>query len=148
MYFFERVRKGRRFLFVGETEWDAAKQRPRARQIELGPIDSPTGVDLSKTETVGRRRVGDVGALVWVAEQLGVARLIDSCCPSSGDGPSIGKKLALDRRIRGFLAPFAGPGVCKCLKPDLEETRTLRVVQGVPAPGLVSASRAVICEST
>lgn len=91
MYFAERTINGRRFRYVGETEWDAKKQRPRARQIVLGPVDAATSVDLSQTETVGRRRIGDAGALAWVAEQLDVVRLIDGCCPSSGDGPSIGQ---------------------------------------------------------
>lgn len=106
MYFFERDREGRRYRFVGETEWDAVRQRPRARQILLGPVDAPTNVDLAKTETVGRRQIGDVGALVWVAEQLEVVKLIDACCPSTGDGPSVGE-MAMAVALQRVCAPGA-----------------------------------------
>ena len=88
MYFLERVREGRRYRYVGETEWDATRQRPRARQIMLGPVDAPAGVDLSKTETVGHKRIGDVGALAWVAEQLDVVRLIEGETVANAVQPS------------------------------------------------------------
>jgi transposase len=117
MYFAERVIKGRRFRYVGETEWDAKKQRPRARQILLGPVEAPTMVDLSRTETVGRRRIGDAGALVWVAEQLDVVRLIDSFCPASGDGPSVG-----EMAVAVALQRVCEPGAKRDLAKFLDET--------------------------
>jgi hypothetical protein len=117
MYFFERVREGRRYRYVGETEWDAARQRPRARQILLCPVDAPKRVDLSKTETVGRKRIGDVGALAWVAEQLDVVRLIDSICPASGAGPSVG-----EMAVAVALQRVCAPGAKRDLGAFLDET--------------------------
>jgi len=46
-------------------------------------------VNLSETRTVGRRRVGDVGALVWVAEQLDVVGVINRACGWSGGPRSV-----------------------------------------------------------
>jgi hypothetical protein len=42
---------------------------------------------------VGTRRIGDVGALVWVAEQLDLIKLIDQSCGVTGpaSGPTIGE---------------------------------------------------------
>src|ERR1700738_4887438 len=53
-----------------QSLWEPARQRPFARQAVLGPADPPPVADLGSTRTIGTRRVGDVGALVWVAEQL------------------------------------------------------------------------------
>ena len=117
MYFAERDIKGRRFRYVGETHWDAKKQRPRARQIVLVPVEAATRVDLSRTETVGRRRIGDVGALAWVAEQLDVVGLIDACCPSAGDGPSIGQMA-----VAVALQRVCEPGAKRDLAGFLDET--------------------------
>jgi len=36
----------------------------------LGSADAAPVADLGSTRTIGTRRVGDVGALIWVAEQL------------------------------------------------------------------------------
>ena len=43
--------------------------------------------------TVGTRAVGDVGALVWIAEQLDVVAQIDRACGNVGakNGPSVGE---------------------------------------------------------
>jgi hypothetical protein len=46
-------------------------------------------VKLSETRTVGRQRVGDVGALVWVAEQLDVVGVINRACGWSGGPRSV-----------------------------------------------------------
>jgi transposase len=46
-------------------------------------------VELSDARTVGRRRVGDVGALVWVVEQLDVVGIINRACGSSGGPKSV-----------------------------------------------------------
>jgi len=45
--------------------------------------------------TVGEKRVGDAGALLWVAEQLDVVGLINRACGGVGaqGGPSIGEML-------------------------------------------------------
>jgi hypothetical protein len=65
---------------------------------------------------VGTRAVGDVGALVWVAEQLDIIRIIDQACGGIGakGGPSVGELTAAvaiqracqpgpKRDIQGFL---------------------------------------------
>ena len=158
MYFFERVREGRRYRYVGETEWDAARQRPRARQILLCPVDAPERVDLAKTETVGRKRIGDVGALTWVAEQLEVVRLIDAICPAIGDGPSVGEMV-----VAVALQRVCAPGAKRDLAGFLDETlprsscmpadrftgqQFYRLAQGITAQALEQAqigiARAVV----
>ena len=59
----------------------------------LGPAEPPPGADLSATKTVGTKAVGDVGALVWVAEQLKLVEQINRACRSTGakNGPSVGE---------------------------------------------------------
>jgi len=46
-------------------------------------------VELRDTRTVGRRRVGDVGALVWAAEQLDMVGVINRACGWSGGPKSV-----------------------------------------------------------
>lgn len=93
MNIFERQVGGRRYRIASQSLWDAARQRPFARQAVLGPADAPPMADLGSTRTIGTRRVGDVGALVWVAEQLDVIKLIDQACgvKRSTDGPTMGE---------------------------------------------------------
>ena len=117
MHFFERDRGPRSFRFVAQTRWDAVRQRPKSLQIQLGPVEAPAGVDLAKTETVGKKRIGDVGALVWIAEQLDVVNLIDSCCPFKGDGPSVG-----EMAVAVALQRVCSPGAKRELADFLEET--------------------------
>src|SRR6202011_4510342 len=96
MNVFERQVGGRQYRVASQSLWDPARQRPFARQAVLGPADPPPVADLASTRTVGTRRVGDVGALVWIAEQLDLIKLIDQACgltgptegPTSGDGVS------------------------------------------------------------
>jgi len=61
--------------------------------VVLGPAAPPPVVDLGATRTVGTRGVGDVGALIWVAEQLDLIAHIDRACGNLGarDGPSVGE---------------------------------------------------------
>ena len=70
MNMFEREVNGRRYRIASQSLWDPVRQRPFARQAVLGPADPPPVADLASTRTIGARRVGDVGALVWVAERL------------------------------------------------------------------------------
>src|SRR6266852_4609946 len=93
MNIFERVVGGRRYRIASQSVWDPARQRPFARQAVLGPADPPPVADLGSVRTIGTRRVGDVGALVWVAEQLDLIKLIDRACGQEGpeDGPTIGE---------------------------------------------------------
>src|ERR1039457_4492519 len=80
MNIFERCVGGRRYHIASQSLWDSARQRPFARQAVLGPADAPPVADLALTRTIGTRRVGDAGALVWVAEQLDLVKLVDQAC--------------------------------------------------------------------
>ena len=93
MNMFEREVGGRRYRIASQSLWDPARQRPFARQAVLGPADAPPVADLGLTHTIGTRRVGDVGALVWVAEQLDLIQLIDQACglPGRAGGPTLGE---------------------------------------------------------
>jgi len=93
MNIFERQVGGRRYRIASQSLWDPTRQRPFARQAVLGPADAAPVADLGSTRTIGTRRVGNVGALVWVAEQLDLIKLIDQACGLKGptDGPTIGE---------------------------------------------------------
>jgi len=93
---------------ASQSLWDSAKQRSFARQALLGPADPPPRADLASTRTVGTRRVGDVGALVWIAEQLDLIKLIDQACGLTGpaDGPTIGE-MVLAVAVQRACAPAA-----------------------------------------
>lgn len=108
MNVFERQVGGRRYRVASQSLWDPARQRPFARQAVLGPADPPPVADLASTRTVGTRRVGDVGALVWVAEQLDLIKLIDQACGLTGptEGPTIGE-MVLAVAVQRACAPAA-----------------------------------------
>lgn len=93
MHFFERTVTGRRYRIAAQSVWDPATGRSVGRQVVLGPADAPKVAELSETRTVGTRAVGDVGALVWVAEQLDLVGLIDRACGVGGErgGPTLGE---------------------------------------------------------
>src|SRR5438876_9904443 len=92
MNVFERQVGGRRYRVASQSLWDSARQRPFARQAVLGPADPPPVADLASTRTVGTRRVGDVGAMAGVAEQLDFIKRIDEASGVTGptDGPTLG----------------------------------------------------------
>jgi hypothetical protein len=108
MNFFERTIGGRRYRIASQSEWDPARQRPFARQAVLGPADPPPVVDLGLVHTIGTRRIGDVGALVWVAEQLDLVKLIDRACALSAptEGPTVGE-MVLAVAVQRACAPSA-----------------------------------------
>ncbi|MGH9339387.1 MAG: IS1634 family transposase [Acidobacteriota bacterium] len=115
MNIFEREVGGRRYRIASQSLWDPGRQRPFGRQAVLGPADTPPVVDLQRTRTVGTRRVGEVGALVWVAEQLDLVRLIDQACGIAGaaHGPTVGEMVlavavqrACDPSAKRHLATF------------------------------------------
>jgi transposase len=64
--------------------------------------------DLALTRTVRTRRVGDAGALLWVAEQLDLIKLIDQACGGTVPpaGPTIGE-MVLAVAIQRACAPAA-----------------------------------------
>jgi len=108
MNIFEREVAGRRYRIASQSVWDPERQRPFARQAVLGPADPPPVADLGLVRTIGTRRLGDVGALVWVADQLDLIRLIDQGCglrrPS--EGPTIGE-MVLAVAVQRACAPAA-----------------------------------------
>src|SRR5450432_3747044 len=108
MNVFERQVGGRRYRVASQSLWDPSKQRSFARQAVLGPADPPPVADLASTRTVGMRRVGDVGALVWVAEQLDLIKLIDQACGLTGpaNGPTVGE-MVLAVAVQRACAPAA-----------------------------------------
>ncbi len=108
MNIFERQVGGRRYRIASQSVWDSAHQRSFGRQAVLGPADPPPVADLGLTRTVGTRRIGDVGALVWVAEQLDLITLIDQACgvPAPANGPAIGE-MVLAVAVQRGCAPAA-----------------------------------------
>ena len=108
MNIFDRTVGGRRYRIASQSVWDPVRQRPFARQAVLGPADPPPAADLALVRTIGTQRVGDVGALVWVAEQLDLIGVIDRACAQEGpaDGPSIGE-MVVAVAIQRACAPGA-----------------------------------------
>lgn len=106
MHFFEREVNGRRYRIAAQSVWNPARGRSVARQVVLGPAEPPPVADLGATRTVGARAIGDVGALVWVAEQLDLIAHIDRACGHLGakDGPSVGE-LAVAVAIQRSCSP-------------------------------------------
>ncbi len=108
MHVFEREVNGHRYRIAAQSVWDSTRGRSVARQVVLGPAAPPPVADLGATRTVGTRAVGDVGALVWVAEQLDLVGHIDRACGDLGakNGPSAGE-LAVAVAIQRACAPGA-----------------------------------------
>ena len=106
MHVFEREVNGRRYRIAAQSVWDSARGRSVARQVVLGPADSPSAADLGATRTVGTQAVGDVGALIWVAEQLDLIGHIDRACGDLGakNGPTVGE-LAVAVAIQRACSP-------------------------------------------
>ena len=126
MNIFERVVGGRRYRIASQSVWDAVRQRPLARQAVLGPADPPPVADLGSVRTIGTRRVGDVGALVWVAEQLDLVKLIDRACALSPpkDGPTIGE-MVLAVAVQRACAPSAKRHLVRFLESCLPRVSCL-----------------------
>lgn len=119
MYFSEKLVGSRRYRVAAQAVWDAEIGRAYSRQVVLGPADPPPTVDLADTRTVGRLRVGDVGALVWVAEQLDVVGEINRACGWSG-GP---KAVSLGEMILAVAVQRAcAPGAKRHLGAFLAES--------------------------
>lgn len=93
MHIFERTIDGRSYRIAAQSVWDPRAGRPISRQAVLGPADPPPVADLGAVRAVGTRAVGDVGALVWVAEQIDLVGCIDRACGDVGAkrGPSVGE---------------------------------------------------------
>src|SRR6266536_10380 len=108
MHVFEREVDGRRYRIAAQSVWDPVRGRSVARQTVLGPATAAPVADLGATRTVGTQAVGDVGALIWVAEQLDLIGHIDRACGNLGakGGPSVGE-LAVAVAIQRACSPAA-----------------------------------------
>jgi hypothetical protein len=126
MHVFEREVNGHRYRIAAQSVWDAARRRSVARQVVLGPAAPPPVADLGATRTVGTRAVGDVGALVWVAEQLDLVGHIDRACGALGakNGPSAGE-LAVAVAIQRACAPGAKRKLAEFLDGSLARVSCL-----------------------
>jgi len=125
---FERVVGGRRYRIASQSIWDPGRQRPFARQAVLGPADPPPVADLSCVRTVGRQRLGDAGALLWVAEQLDLVRLIDQACQlnAPAEGPTLGE-MVLAVAVQRACAPAAKRHLAEFLDTCLPRVSCLPV---------------------
>lgn len=135
MHIFEREVNGHRYRVAAQSIWDSNRGRSVARQVVLGPAGPAPVADLGATRKVGERAVGNVGALVWIAEQLDVVTLIDRVCAGLGpkDGPSVGE-LVLAVAIQRACSP--GP---KC---DLAEFLDASVARVSCLPGKAFSGQA------
>jgi len=108
MNIFERQVGGRRYRIASQSLWDPAKRRPFARQAVLGSADPAPVADLAATCAVGTRLVGDAGALIWVAEQLDLIKLMDRACglKATRVGPTVGE-MVLAVAVQRACAPAA-----------------------------------------
>ncbi|MBI4868031.1 MAG: transposase [Candidatus Wallbacteria bacterium] len=126
MHIFERKVNGHSYRIAAQSVWDSSRGRSVARQAVLGPAGPPPLADLGATRKVGERAVGDVGALVWVAEQLDVVTLIDRVCAGVGaeGGPSVGE-LVLAVAIQRACSPGPKRDLAEFLKSSVARVSCL-----------------------
>lgn len=93
----------------------AGKQLPVSRQVSLGPVNDDRPIIPSRCARVGERRLGDVGALIAVAEELGVLSAFDEHAPGDGLSPSLG-----DVALAVALQRVCEPGAKRALPAFLE----------------------------
>ena len=93
VHIFEREVGGRPYRIAAQSVWDSSRGRSVARQAVLGPAGAAPVVDLGAARMVGTRAVGDIGALLWIAEQLDLVGHIDRACGGIGarKGPTLGE---------------------------------------------------------
>ena len=91
MQVFEREVSGRRYRILATSVRVAGKKHPVSRQVSLGPVEDAAPFVPAQCREAGFRRVGDVGALIAVAEELEVLEAFDEVAPRTGDGPSLGE---------------------------------------------------------
>jgi transposase len=109
VFVFERKIGKYRYRIAAQSVRDPRTGKPVSRQVVLGPADPSPLVDLSRSHTVGHARIGDVGALVWVAEQLDLVGHINRACPAGAgarSGPSLGE-MALGVAVQRACVPGA-----------------------------------------
>jgi transposase len=127
MHIFERKIDGHRYRIAAQSVWDSARGRSVARQAVLGPADPPPKAELGETRVVGTRAVGNVGALLWVAEQLDLVGHIDRACAGHGakDGPSVGE-MVLSVALQRVCAPGPKRDVAQFLDDCVPRVSCLR----------------------
>lgn len=135
MHVFEREVNGHRYRIAAQSVWDSTRGRSVARQAVLGPAAPPPVADLGATRTVGAQAVGDVGALVWIAEQLDLIGHINRAGGALGtkSGPSVGE-LVVAVAIQRACVP--GP------KRDLGEFLDASVARVSCLPGAAFSGQA------
>jgi transposase len=108
VYFTEKAVGGRRYRIAAQAVWESSIGRAFSRQVVLGPADPPPRVDLAKVNVVGRQRIGDVGALAWVAEQLDVIGVLNRATGWTGGPQSVSfGEMVLAVAIQRACAPAA-----------------------------------------
>jgi hypothetical protein len=144
---------------AADSVWDPRTKHPVSRQVLLGPAGPAPVADLARTRTIGTRRVGDVGALGWVAEQLHVVRHLNEAF--AGDpvrsGPSAGELIlavAVQRACapgsKRALAAFLAESVARvsCLPAERFSGQAFyRVAAGLTAAQLEQAQIALAREA-
>ena len=127
MHVFERDVNGRRYRIAAQSVWDSARGRSVARQTVLGPATAAPVADLGATRTVGTQAVGDVGALIWVAEELDLIGHIDRACGDLGakGGPSVGE-LAVAVAIQRACSPGPKRDMAEFLNGSVPRLSCLR----------------------
>lgn len=91
MFHFEKEVDGRRYRMIAQSARVPGHKHPVSRQVCLGPVHDDEPFVPARSEVVGTRRVGDIGALLHVAEQLGVVEAFAEEAPRRGGGPSLGE---------------------------------------------------------
>ncbi|MFQ5830649.1 MAG: hypothetical protein ACE5JD_16070, partial [Candidatus Methylomirabilia bacterium] len=159
MFFFERLVDGRKYRVAADSVWDPRTKQPVSRQALLGPADPAPVADLARTRTIGTRRVGDVGALGWVAEQLNVVRHLNEAFAAGPvrSGPSAGELIlavAVQRACapgsKRALAAFLGESVPRvsCLPAERFSGQAFyRVAADLTAAQLEQAQIAIAREA-
>ena len=159
MFFFERLVDGRTYRVAADSVWDPRTKQPISRQVLLGPADPAPVADLARTRTIGTRRVGDVGALGWVGEQLNVVRHLNEAFAAGAvrAGPSAGELIlavAVQRACapgsKRALATFLAESVPRvsCLPAERFSGQAFyRVADGLTAAQLEQAQIAIAREA-
>ena len=159
MFFFERRVDGRTYRVAADSVWDPRTKQPVSRQVLLGPADPAPVADLARTRTIGTRRVGDVGALGWVGEQLNVVRHLNEAFAAGAvrAGPSAGELIlavAVQRACapgsKRALAAFLAESVPRvsCLPAERFSGQAFyRVADGLTAAQLEQAQIAIAREA-
>lgn len=123
MRFVQKEVDGRLVRVAMQSVRDPITKQPRSRQVVIGSAAVPPTVDLAAAKVVGRHGIGDVGALLWVADELDLVKVIDAACNSkpTPKSPSVGE-MVLAVAVQRACDPGA-----KCHLPEFLESRGAKV---------------------